>query len=138
MLTQQINPKIIPKKQDIVDDRAKFVAFASWIPPPSILLPDRNKDAEKLTATSPQPVAGIPRIGESLESARDLVLDETFMLGVLNISIEYRSYSAVVGRITRNQPKSVKKAKNEAGMSRGELFSITKSMIKIHVNEDGL
>jgi hypothetical protein len=76
---------------------------AAFLPHPNILQAEREAREEALPATNAQKYSTIEMV--------DMVemVDDSFTMGVVNISTESRVLGSIVTRMTRNQKKSLKK-----------------------------
>jgi hypothetical protein len=70
---------------------------------------------------------------DSLHVVTPITLDDSFTMGVVNISTKSRVLGSIVTRMNRNQKKSLKKLADQVGMSAGEKVAIAKVLLQGHV-----
>jgi hypothetical protein len=114
--------------------RNEFVEFAKLLPRPNILVAETNKIV--LPATKPQKSKEIS-LGTSLDQSEPLKVDDQIIRGLIDINLEMRALNLISARINRNQPKTLRKGKDDVGMSRGEKVLIAKAMISQQI-ESGM
>lgn len=105
---------------------------ASFLPHPNILLAERDAREEALPDTRAQKYSTIEMV-DSMHVVTPITLDESFTMGVVNMSTESRVLGSIVTRMNRNQKKSLKKLADQVGMSAGEKVAIAKVLLQRHV-----
>jgi hypothetical protein len=124
-------PKRIPDKTSIKESRVEFVAAAALLPLPNILIEGTIKQV--LHDTKPQVCLSIS-LGESLETAENLVSGDGIIRGLIDLRLQMRALGILLKKINTNQPKTLRKKKGEIGFSRGQKVSTAKAMIKSHMD----
>jgi hypothetical protein len=81
---------------------------AAFLPHPNILQAARDARQEALPDTRAQKYSTIEMVNQ-LHVVTPITLDDSFIMGVVNISTENRVLVSIVTRMNRNQKKSLKK-----------------------------
>jgi hypothetical protein len=81
---------------------------AAFLPHPNILQAEHDAREEALPDTRAQKYSTIEMVNQ-LKVVTPITLDDSFTMGVVNISTESRVLGSIVTRMIRNQKKSLKK-----------------------------